>query len=75
MRTSLPILSCFIAAVAAFALTPLARAASRRLGFVDDPGHRKIHAEPMALLGGVARPAHGGHPRRRGAGAGAGLGG
>jgi len=50
----LPILSCITAAFAAFALTPLARAASRRLDFVDDPGHRKIHAEPMALLGGVA---------------------
>ena len=49
-----PWLSLIIAAVAALALTPLARVASRRLGFLDDPGHRKIHAEPMALLGGVA---------------------
>lgn len=48
-----PWLTLIIAAVAAFALTPLARLASRRLGFLDDPGHRKIHAEPMPLLGGV----------------------
>jgi UDP-GlcNAc:undecaprenyl-phosphate/decaprenyl-phosphate GlcNAc-1-phosphate transferase len=49
-----PWLIFIIAAVAAFALTPLARAMSRPLGFLDDPGHRKIHGEPMALLGGVA---------------------
>lgn len=46
--------SCLTAAAVAFALAPLARAASRRLGFMDDPGHRKIHTEPVALLGGVA---------------------
>ncbi|MFA6562288.1 MAG: MraY family glycosyltransferase [Verrucomicrobiia bacterium] len=49
-----PWLTLIIAAVAAFALTPLARLASRWLGFLDDPGYRKIHAEPMPLLGGVA---------------------
>ncbi|MBI5686070.1 MAG: undecaprenyl/decaprenyl-phosphate alpha-N-acetylglucosaminyl 1-phosphate transferase [Verrucomicrobia bacterium] len=49
-----PWLSFIIAAVAALALTPLARIVSRRFGFLDDPGHRKIHAEPMPLLGGVA---------------------
>lgn len=49
-----PWLSFIIAAAAALALTPLARAASRRLGFLDEPGQRKIHAEPVALLGGVA---------------------
>ena len=49
-----PWLSFVIAGIAALALTPLARAVSRPLGFLDDPGHRKIHAEPVALLGGVA---------------------
>lgn len=49
-----PWLSLIIAAGVAFALTPLARVAARRLGFLDDPGHRKIHAEPVPLLGGVA---------------------
>ena len=49
-----PGLSLITAAFAAFALTPLARVASRRLGFLDDPGRRKLHAEPVALLGGVA---------------------
>jgi UDP-GlcNAc:undecaprenyl-phosphate GlcNAc-1-phosphate transferase len=35
-------------------LTPLVRAASRRRGFVDDPGPRKIHSAPVALGGGIA---------------------
>ena len=30
------------------------REISRRIGFVDKPGHRKIHAKPIALGGGVA---------------------
>ncbi|MBI5366210.1 MAG: undecaprenyl/decaprenyl-phosphate alpha-N-acetylglucosaminyl 1-phosphate transferase [Planctomycetes bacterium] len=34
--------------------TPLARAAARRAGFVDEPGERKIHQHPVALGGGVA---------------------
>ncbi len=33
---------------------PLWRRAVRRLGMVDDPGQRKIHAEPMPLAGGLA---------------------
>ena len=33
---------------------PLWRAWSRRTGLVDDPGHRKIHREPIALAGGLA---------------------
>jgi UDP-GlcNAc:undecaprenyl-phosphate GlcNAc-1-phosphate transferase len=49
-----PWLSFIIAGVGAFALTPLARIASHRLGFLDEPGDRKIHAEPVPLLGGVA---------------------
>jgi UDP-GlcNAc:undecaprenyl-phosphate GlcNAc-1-phosphate transferase len=33
---------------------PLWRAWCRKAGHVDDPGHRKIHAEPVALAGGLA---------------------
>lgn len=33
---------------------PLWRRAASRLGMVDDPGPRKIHAEPMPLAGGLA---------------------
>src|SRR6266403_4022545 len=39
--------------VAALAL-PLWRTHCRRIGLVDRPGHRKIHAEPMPLAGGLA---------------------
>lgn len=35
-------------------LTPLLRRLALRLGFVDHPTSRKIHSEPIALLGGVA---------------------
>ncbi len=43
-----------VAAAASLALTPLAASASRRLGFMDDPGPRKAHAAPTPLLGGLA---------------------
>lgn len=33
---------------------PLWRAWCRRAGLVDDPGHRKIHAQPIPLAGGLA---------------------
>jgi UDP-GlcNAc:undecaprenyl-phosphate GlcNAc-1-phosphate transferase len=33
---------------------PLWRAWCRRTGHVDDPGHRKVHREPVALAGGLA---------------------
>ena len=33
---------------------PLWRAWCRRTGVIDDPGHRKIHATPIPLAGGVA---------------------
>ncbi|MBI5397122.1 MAG: undecaprenyl/decaprenyl-phosphate alpha-N-acetylglucosaminyl 1-phosphate transferase [Verrucomicrobia bacterium] len=49
-----PLFAFIIAVVAALVATPLAIAASRRLGFLDDPGPRKIHAAPMPLLGGAA---------------------
>jgi UDP-GlcNAc:undecaprenyl-phosphate/decaprenyl-phosphate GlcNAc-1-phosphate transferase len=36
------------------ATVPLWRAWAARTGLVDDPGHRKIHAEPVPLAGGLA---------------------
>lgn len=36
------------------ATLPLWRARCRRSGLVDDPGHRKIHREPVPLAGGLA---------------------
>ena len=35
-------------------VTLLMRSVAPRLGFVDKPGHRKIHAKPVPLGGGVA---------------------
>ena len=43
----------FAAVLSAF-LTSLARKISHRIGMLDEPGERKIHTEPMPLLGGVA---------------------
>ncbi|MBK9138189.1 MAG: undecaprenyl/decaprenyl-phosphate alpha-N-acetylglucosaminyl 1-phosphate transferase [Verrucomicrobia bacterium] len=40
--------------VASAGSLPLWRAWCRRIGHVDDPGHRKIHSEPVALAGGLA---------------------
>lgn len=37
-----------------FATLPLWRSWCLRTGLVDDPGHRKIHAAPIALAGGLA---------------------
>ncbi len=36
------------------ALVPLASALARRLGVLDQPGHRKVHETPTPRLGGVA---------------------
>ncbi|MBI5388734.1 MAG: undecaprenyl/decaprenyl-phosphate alpha-N-acetylglucosaminyl 1-phosphate transferase [Verrucomicrobia bacterium] len=47
----LALLSAF---AASWASLPLWRAWCLRRGVVDDPGHRKIHAEPTALAGGLA---------------------
>lgn len=45
----------FGGAFAATALSvPLWRACCRSRGWVDDPGHRKIHDQPIALAGGPA---------------------
>lgn len=37
-----------------FLTLPLWRAWCHRTGLVDDPGHRKIHEQPIALAGGLA---------------------
>ena len=48
-------LPLFISAVIfALLMTPLMKRLSKRLGFLDLPGDRKVHLEPMPLLGGVA---------------------
>jgi UDP-GlcNAc:undecaprenyl-phosphate GlcNAc-1-phosphate transferase len=44
----------FGAFVIAFCTLPLWRKWCLRANLVDDPGHRKIHAEPMPLAGGLA---------------------
>lgn len=41
-------------AVSAAISLPLWRALCRRIGHVDDPGHRKIHDAPIPLAGGLA---------------------
>jgi UDP-GlcNAc:undecaprenyl-phosphate/decaprenyl-phosphate GlcNAc-1-phosphate transferase len=43
-------LACVVSAVS----LPLWRALCRRWDHVDDPGHRKIHAQPIPLAGGFA---------------------
>jgi UDP-GlcNAc:undecaprenyl-phosphate GlcNAc-1-phosphate transferase len=48
-------LAAFLSAFATtFATLPLWRKWCLRTGHVDDPGHRKIHDEPIALAGGLA---------------------
>lgn len=45
----------YVAYILAFVLTPLMRQLALRLGIVDRPdGRRKVHAAPVAYLGGVA---------------------
>jgi UDP-GlcNAc:undecaprenyl-phosphate/decaprenyl-phosphate GlcNAc-1-phosphate transferase len=48
------LLSFVGAAVASAVSLPVWRRWCRRVGLVDDPGHRKIHAEPIPLAGGLA---------------------
>ena len=47
----LALVGAFLASAASL---PLWRAWCRRTGLVDDPGERKIHAEPIPLAGGLA---------------------
>jgi UDP-GlcNAc:undecaprenyl-phosphate GlcNAc-1-phosphate transferase len=42
------------AGLATFLAAPVWRAWCLRTGLVDDPGHRKIHTEPIPLAGGLA---------------------
>ncbi|MDG1049531.1 MAG: MraY family glycosyltransferase [Planctomycetota bacterium] len=46
----LPICAC----LAALLITPVTSAIARRYGWVDQPGLRKVHREPVAYLGGAA---------------------
>jgi UDP-GlcNAc:undecaprenyl-phosphate GlcNAc-1-phosphate transferase len=48
------LLAVALSFAAALALTPLARAAARRLGFVARPKGERWHTRPTALMGGVA---------------------
>ncbi len=50
----IPILAFVGALLIAFAATPVARRIAPHLGVMDQPNPRKIHAEPMPLLGGAA---------------------
>lgn len=43
-----------VAAAVTLAVTPAVRAVSVRYGLMDRPGRRKVHAEPVSRLGGVA---------------------
>ena len=47
------LLAFFAAFVTALIALPLWRKWCLRSGLVDDPGHRKIHAEPVPLAGGL----------------------
>ena len=46
--------SLFVAAVAAILLTPLVKRLAFRIGAVDAPNYRKVHARIMPRLGGLA---------------------
>lgn len=46
--------SIFVAALAAIFLTPLVKRLAFRIGAVDAPNHRKVHARIMPRLGGLA---------------------
>ncbi|MBX5436945.1 MAG: undecaprenyl/decaprenyl-phosphate alpha-N-acetylglucosaminyl 1-phosphate transferase [Alicyclobacillaceae bacterium] len=48
-------IACFMAAfLFVYTSVPFVRRLAIRLGFVDRPNHRKIHKQPVPLLGGVA---------------------
>ena len=52
---SLSVVLFLVAMAAVLALTPAVRGLARRWGAMDRPdGHRKLHAEPIPKLGGVA---------------------
>jgi len=43
-----------VSLIASLVFTPFAKSISRRLNLLDQPGHRKIHAKPIPLMGGIA---------------------
>lgn len=47
-------LTSAVALVVSLAVTPMIRALAERLGLLDEPDERKIHAVPVPRLGGVA---------------------
>lgn len=48
------LISFAVALLASLTLTIPVRQFALRVGMVDQPGHRKIHAQPIPLLGGIA---------------------
>ena len=48
------VLLALVATALALAATPLVALLARRLGAVDEPGPRRVHAHPVPRLGGVA---------------------
>jgi len=44
----------FVAIVSSLLFTPIAKWLSVKFNILDQPGHRKIHAQPIPLLGGAA---------------------
>jgi UDP-GlcNAc:undecaprenyl-phosphate GlcNAc-1-phosphate transferase len=48
------LLTFTVAFLTVYALVPVVRAIALRTGFVDIPNHRKIHTDPIPLLGGAA---------------------
>jgi UDP-GlcNAc:undecaprenyl-phosphate/decaprenyl-phosphate GlcNAc-1-phosphate transferase len=50
----IPIVTFAGALLIAFAATPVARRIAPKLGVMDQPNPRKVHARPMPLLGGAA---------------------
>jgi UDP-GlcNAc:undecaprenyl-phosphate GlcNAc-1-phosphate transferase len=55
MSSALPAILVLVAALAlCAALVPFSRILARRLGVMDQPGPRKVHAAPMPRMGGLA---------------------
>jgi UDP-GlcNAc:undecaprenyl-phosphate GlcNAc-1-phosphate transferase len=55
MSSALPAILVMVAALAlSAALVPISRALARRLGVMDQPGPRKVHAAAMPRMGGLA---------------------
>ena len=48
------LLAFFIAFLASVGLTAPVRTLALRVGMVDKPGPRKVHVNPIPLLGGIA---------------------